>query len=272
MPATHLLSRTGSYDGSSCNARVTKVQAFDTGGAAAINRIVYTANNMTASIPSLLQPQDTVVYTVQVVDSMSDGVAVFSITDVYNNTSYDTIRYCTIPDQLAPRIALTQSDTGIWVQIMDGRAWDRHLDSVYVAAMSFSPDTSAALLGLKGKSAISFFSRADSASLFHSDGELYVYARDLAGNSADTVLHFEVTMGVENKGQRPALIYPNPSTGLIAIALPVRSSELVTVQDLLGRVVAQCTIHGTGELDISSLAPGTYILRVGSVTRKIIKQ
>jgi len=267
LPTAHILSRTGSYDGSTCNTRVTQLRAYDTGtGHSTIFVRADSTQNMTVSIPKLIA--DTITYTVSVVDSMYDGFAYMSIRDTFGNVMYDTVRYCTIADTHPPQILFFLSDT-IHIQILENRPWDRKLDSVLVDAITFTVDTSLGVQAVRGKSSVQFTALPPQQDTI--DGYLHIHAVDLANNSTDTTLRFAKWSGITPKSLTLFRIYPNPSFGVIAIKIADEAARLATLQNLLGRVVAQSTIRGTGELDISTLAPGTYILRVAGVTRKIVK-
>lgn len=72
-----------------------------------------------------------------------------------------------------------------------------------------------------------------------------------------------------------ASINPNPTTGLIKIALSNQSKvEKVEIYSVSGRIVYNTS--NTGIIDISSLSSGLYILKAktneGQFSRKIIKQ
>ena len=69
-------------------------------------------------------------------------------------------------------------------------------------------------------------------------------------------------------------IYPNPATGG-KVFLNSKSSELKEIEifDILGKVVLQSTIN-TKELNVSSLSPGIYMIKIkegeATATRKLI--
>ena len=72
-------------------------------------------------------------FTVLVQDSLSAGRIVVLASDTSGNTSYDTIRYCTLPDTLPPimNVQHSQSYPGWHVRVSDTRPWDRGVGCVY---------------------------------------------------------------------------------------------------------------------------------------------
>jgi hypothetical protein len=83
---------------------------------------------------------------------------------------------------------------------------------------------------------------------------------------------------VKNASLTEASFYPNPTSGTLTISLPqaqVGVAQKVTITDLTGRVVRAQTLPTTGEVDLSQLQAGTYLVTVGTgeqqVTRKVVK-
>ncbi len=69
-------------------------------------------------------------------------------------------------------------------------------------------------------------------------------------------------------------VYPNPTTGdRIYITTKSNDDKNITIYDVLGKKVLQ-TVLSSKELNISSLTPGVYIIKVeegdSSATRKLI--
>jgi Secretion system C-terminal sorting domain len=88
--------------------------------------------------------------------------------------------------------------------------------------------------------------------------------------TAETVLLDNVCMGVLNTGLSDAIvsapgIFPNPACSTTRVLLPWSGSKHLAVYDLSGRALAT---HNTGtnalDLDVSSYATGTYLIRVSS--------
>ncbi|HBI01829.1 MAG TPA: T9SS C-terminal target domain-containing protein [Flavobacterium sp.] len=88
----------------------------------------------------------------------------------------------------------------------------------------------------------------------------------------------------ENKPQQPnktqettiegLSFYPNPvSNGKVYITSKSSLAKEVTIFDILGKVVLQSTIN-TKELNVSSLSPGIYMIKIkegdATATRKLI--
>lgn len=69
-------------------------------------------------------------------------------------------------------------------------------------------------------------------------------------------------------------IYPNPTTGdRIYISTKLNDDKQISIFDVLGKKVLQTTLSSK-ELNISSLTPGVYIIKIeegdASATRKLI--
>jgi hypothetical protein len=271
-PSTHILSRSGSYDGSACNARVTQLRAYDTGtGRSTIFVRPDSAQNMTVSIPKLIA--DTISYTVSVMDSMFDGFAYVSIRDTLGNVTYDTVRYCTIADKADPVFhPILNGKSSLGGVLTDTAAWDRGVstemtvDTIGPGPLRLVVDTTNCKSGCCSHLALNVQPLDSAKEVICS-----VYVKDCAGNKLSLLLEYS-PFAIVAASSNNAVIYPNPSYDAITITLGDETPQHATLQNLLGRVVAQSTIRGTGELDISTLAPGTYILRVAGVTRKIIKE
>ena len=63
-------------------------------------------------------------------------------------------------------------------------------------------------------------------------------------------------------------IYPNPTTHYVT----VQADGPVTLCDLQGRELLRSTVHGSTHLDLHTLPAGTYLLRCGQTTRRIVKK
>src|SRR5437016_4316580 len=111
-PNSAIVSRTGSFDGSLCNAHCTNAIAFDTGGSSKIASVTAdTLSNMTLTVTPFGSAADTVHYAVCVIDSMKDGSSTLLITDTAKNTTTSNVSYCTIPDKLPPQYKIYWTDT-----------------------------------------------------------------------------------------------------------------------------------------------------------------
>ena len=69
-------------------------------------------------------------------------------------------------------------------------------------------------------------------------------------------------------------LYPNPATDVLTVALPneLALGHKAELRDLLGRPVRTATLPASGELSLSGLPAGTYLLTLdGSLTRRITK-
>ncbi|MGI4862278.1 MAG: T9SS type A sorting domain-containing protein [Janthinobacterium lividum] len=69
-------------------------------------------------------------------------------------------------------------------------------------------------------------------------------------------------------------LYPNPATDKLTVELPGTSTlgHTVEVRDLLGRTVRTASLSASGEVNLTGLHAGTYLLTVdGNLTRRITK-
>ncbi len=81
----------------------------------------------------------------------------------------------------------------------------------------------------------------------------------------------DLSVGVDNVLSQQFAIYPNPTSDQLNIC-GIQQPTAITLFDLQGRTMATQTLAQDGTLNISHLTAGTYILKVGNETVKIIKQ
>jgi len=121
------------------------------------------------------------------------------------------------------------------------------------------------------------FNRSVAQILKNNDGltlNCSVAIKDCAGNITYTttfVFNDTSKAAVPDGRIMNSRIYPNPATDDITIELANTTPELVTIQDLLGRTVAQFVVVGSARYDLSALPNGTYIVRAGTEMRRIVK-
>jgi hypothetical protein len=94
--------------------------------------------------------------------------------------------------------------------------------------------------------------------------------------TSDTIsVTFEVGIS-EIKKDNFIVIYPNPVVdGKISIEASVsliEEGERIIITDITGKTVFISKFYSKQELDVSSLAPGIYIIQMGSVKEKFIRQ
>jgi|GEM_PF-3343526 len=94
----------------------------------------------------------------------------------------------------------------------------------------------------------------------------------------DGVFAYSPVVIVQNDGLTKASFFPNPTTGKLTILLPkiqTTDAQRVRILDLTGRVVREEALPTNGEVDMSALQAGTYVVTVGSgkqqVTQRIVK-
>lgn len=106
------------------------------------------------------------------------------------------------------------------------------------------------------------------------DTILYIVSAPCGADTAKkAVVVYDCTAGVKNITQQLIRIAPNPAKDMVSIKAPM-PIEHVVVSDLTGReVLAQSGNKNNLKLNIQTLAPGIYIIRVnGAYVYKIVKE
>jgi hypothetical protein len=279
-PTSTILSRTGSFDGSNCNARCTDVVAFDTGGI----RIPVTSimsnvmTNMRLTIAPSHAGADSLDYSVCIIDSMQAGSASLWVIDSVGNSIPEQYSYCTIPDTHKPLLfgnPVEDTCSCFVYTITDSQAWDRGLDSITVYGLNnitvdaISPRRSD-LQGLNEAYISGHF-------LTGKQRTICISAVDFAGNKFDTCISFAMA----NVSPLPTynLIFtvaPNPATAVVTISLSGAPSANIEIYDVLGREVTSFRMAESYEWQMSTLPVGTYIVRATSdgtvVSRRVVKE
>ena len=104
-----------------------------------------------------------------------------------------------------------------------------------------------------------------------------VQATNSIGSNSKTLSIFINSVGIEQLRIKnyELRIYPNPTTGVIYVAMgqaPL-SNNIVEIYDMTGRSVgANLCVHPDGTINISHLPNGLYILKIDNQTFKIVKQ
>jgi hypothetical protein len=272
-PFATVLIRTGSYDGSICNARCINAVAFDTGSVRipVLSVKADTLKNMTLSIAPNHAGADSTFYSVCVVDSMVDGSAEITVTDTLGNSAIEQYEYCTIADTHAPRLdqILCIDSESCSYQISDTQAWDRGLDTIYFTNVNnvlISPPDS-----IHGLGVITF--NADGY------GRFCITAIDLAGNKFDTCFGNTASVSLTPSTPSTLSVSPNPTSGDVSIFISGSPSADVEIFDVLGREVDRFRVNGSYDWETGSLPVGTYIVRAvvsGSdaqpITKRIVKE
>ena len=269
IPIFTVLSRTGSFDGSVCNARIIHAQATDPRlcplcGVTSVSATKL--QNMTFAI----EDSSAWKFRVSVIDSMQNGSATVVALDGTGVSDTATYTYCTIPDTTAPLVHLIVCFDSVGgpcdYEVSDTQAWDRGLDSIYftdVNNVAITPPGNVRGHGVAGFSVLGL-------------GGFCVTAIDLAGNKFDTC--FGGASGVSASVEPPLAltISPNPTSGSTQISLSGAPSANVEIFDVLGREVTNFHIEGYYEWQTSLLPAGTYIVRasIGGavVSKRVVKE
>ncbi|MBK7390474.1 MAG: T9SS type A sorting domain-containing protein [Bacteroidetes bacterium] len=65
-------------------------------------------------------------------------------------------------------------------------------------------------------------------------------------------------------------IYPNPATEIVRVHTSNNNPQTLIIFDPLGKIVLQKEIAGETMLDVSGLAGGAYLIRVGEIGQRVI--
>ena len=80
---------------------------------------------------------------------------------------------------------------------------------------------------------------------------------------------------IEDKGDFPLSIYPNPTQGLIQVAGDQLEGSMVKMWDATGNLAYHHPLDPNGQVDLSHVADGLYLIEVknkwGSALKKVIK-
>lgn len=67
-------------------------------------------------------------------------------------------------------------------------------------------------------------------------------------------------------------IYPNPANDFLNIVSSVSENLNIAVFSLSGKIVLQTLLNGSGQVDVSRLIPGFYVIKINDSTFKFSKQ
>ena len=279
FPKLTVISRTGSFDGSLCNARCIVAEAIDTRACATcgVNALKEKQlQNMTFAILDSSAWK----FSVCVIDSMQNGSVTVVALDGTGETDTEVYTYCTIADKLPPIVRPGfKVDTAIgWaVEIDELRPWDRGLDTIIVKSLTGVKidATRPADMNVHGLSHgwISLVPDGVVPTKL-----ICLEAKDLAGNTIDTCLTFGPASvpAIEGTTFFSCEVYPNPTSGNVTIALIGAEEANVEVLDVLGRSVGAFSMGQSFEWDGSKLGKGTYIVRVTAgretVSKRIVRR
>lgn len=94
--------------------------------------------------------------------------------------------------------------------------------------------------------------------------------------NADAVFTFTETLGTNTPEWNNLDIYPNPASNVLEISVSVQIDSFAIYNTLGQQLQVQHPQSAESEIDLSALAPGTYLLKAFSgdrtLTRKIIKK
>lgn len=77
-----------------------------------------------------------------------------------------------------------------------------------------------------------------------------------------TITNCSTSIGyIQNKIKQYS-VYPNPSFDHVKVSLSIKEPMEYVILDITGRILFEGTVQDKGEINVSSLAPGRYILRL----------
>lgn len=99
-----------------------------------------------------------------------------------------------------------------------------------------------------------------------------VNGKDYTSVAELLLLHTNTTQsGVDRPVEDAVLIYPNPARDFIYVK-GVAEDEIVKIMNISGQSVYEVKISKEGQIDISYLPQGVYLIKIGDVVKKMIKQ
>ncbi|KAF5036055.1 hypothetical protein DSECCO2_579080 [anaerobic digester metagenome] len=103
----------------------------------------------------------------------------------------------------------------------------------------------------------------------------YTYS-DVNGceNSASANIVVDACAGIESLTNGNISIFPNPTSGQLTITFPAEDDYTISFIDALGQIVqtAQISTQKTAQLDLNSVAPGVYMLKIENAEGFVLKR
>jgi hypothetical protein len=284
-PTLTVQSTTPPDNGSPCNSQCTTVLAIDPG-------TFVNAQNLVSGFDSLIpeafvnmeldsmgykKGEDSVTFSVCVIDSFQDASGTVKVEDTAENKQTMSFAFCTIPDTSAPLVTVDTLTNPYWfgIHVRDDRPWDRGLSAVVftdTTNVSFSKQTRKFV---PGEGAFDDTVTIIDPSLV---ANFCVMAMDTAGNASAAYCFTTNTSGVSQPIANPISlsVFPNPTSGDATLSLTGAQAADVTILDVLGRMIAQFHLEGSYQWQASTLPAGTYIVRavIGDqvVCKRIVRE
>ncbi len=94
--------------------------------------------------------------------------------------------------------------------------------------------------------------------------DVTLIATNIFGTDTVTKTDFIHTIpdGIAENSLNRAVLYPNPSTGLINIVLPANTQVEVSVLNLMGKQLFSSLLSGTAKIQLSTLSKGIYFVKL----------
>lgn len=104
---------------------------------------------------------------------------------------------------------------------------------------------------------------------------LYSVTATLQGctSSGSTTVAIDKCTSIEDNAAALFSVYPNPTSGLISIEFNQVVNETISVYDNVGRLVQTVEVNGLkSNIDLTNVSNGTYIVKIGTQTKQVVKQ
>ena len=84
-----------------------------------------------------------------------------------------------------------------------------------------------------------------------------------------------VSVDIFEQKYNKLILYPNPASNMVRIEWSGVDAENIIVYSFQGELIKEVSIsemEGIANIDVTSLKKGVYIVKIGSITRKLIIQ
>ncbi len=103
--------------------------------------------------------------------------------------------------------------------------------------------------------------------------QLVVFNGTFTDSAVGNIISFTtLTTAIAENPAVSLKVYPNPVTDILNIDFPSNEEVLCKVFSLTGQKVDEAQFTGKGALNMSTLAPGTYVLEANGTRTKILKR
>jgi len=104
---------------------------------------------------------------------------------------------------------------------------------------------------------------------------VYTYADSSGCENSDSVsVEVSDCNGIEKMDESSIAVFPNPTSGQLTITFPAEDDYTISFIDALGQTVqtTQISAQKTAQLDLNSVAPGVYMLKIENAEGFVLKR